>query len=240
MFQIASSSQPAQPRRRREPTGLPGGHAGNHVTGFMGREGRSGVGNTEGLVRPGPDEIFPMAFLVEQDPNSTLAAHFHIVDQFQVFSAGSGYLAADPVDSICVQFVGPHTPYGPIKAGPDGISYFTLRNGYDPGARFMPASRTELPPRPRRFRQVVSQTVSKHADCAAGTEASVTEVITPEPDGLGAWYYRIPPGQSFQGPPPSGGRGQHWVVMAGELNQPGEAKLGPNSCVFLTAEEPAF
>ncbi len=37
-----------------------------------------------GTPDPAPDALFPMAFLVEQDPGSTANAHYHQQDQFQL------------------------------------------------------------------------------------------------------------------------------------------------------------
>ncbi len=73
--------------------------------------------------------------------------------------------------------------YGPIRAGADGLHYFTLRNGWDPGARYMPEARTELP-RPRRHRVAM-------AELSREPEAGCESVLGPEADGLAAWRWRL-------------------------------------------------
>src|SRR4051794_28988985 len=79
-----------------------------------------------------------MAFLVEQDPGSTANAHYHCQDQFQLVVHGGGTLGLHEFGPVTVHFTGAHTAYGPIRALDDeGVWYFTLRNGFDPGARFM-------------------------------------------------------------------------------------------------------
>ncbi len=100
-----------------------------------------------GTPDPAPDALFPMAFLVEQDPGSTANAHYHQQDQFQLVVGGYGTLGLHEVRPVTVHFTGAHTAYGPIRASQDeGVWYFTLRNGFDPGARFMtmPENRVAL------------------------------------------------------------------------------------------------
>jgi hypothetical protein len=113
-----------------------------------------------GTPDPAPDALFPMAFLVEQDPGGTANAHFHRQDQFQLVVGGYGMLGRHEVRPVTVHFTGAHTAYGPIRASEDeGVAYFTLRNGFDPGARFMtiPENRVALRTIPgRRHRESVA------------------------------------------------------------------------------------
>lgn len=69
----------------------------------------------------------PFAFLVEMTPGSVLPTHFHPVDQFQVFVSGSGLLGRHLTNGLYVHYADRHTAYGPISAGPRGVTYFTLR-----------------------------------------------------------------------------------------------------------------
>jgi hypothetical protein len=48
-------------------------------------------------------------------------------DLHPVFMAGSELLESGPVTPGSVQCADNHTPYAPVAAGPDGLSYFTLR-----------------------------------------------------------------------------------------------------------------
>ncbi|MGH7043965.1 MAG: hypothetical protein ACREFY_17820, partial [Acetobacteraceae bacterium] len=163
---------------------------------------------------PAPGTLYPMAFLVEQDANSTVRAHFHQADQFQVMVAGEGTLGTHAVTPIAVHFAGAYSAYGPIHAGAEGLAYFTLRNGWDPGARYMPGARAELP-RPRRHREAVG---AVPAD-PAGTSAHRVPILIEEPDGLAAWRYRLPAGAALSGPDPGAGAGQYWLVLAGGLRR---------------------
>lgn len=178
---------------------------------------------------PVPGRPYAVAFLVEQDPDSTVAAHFHQADQFQVVVAGDGTLGTHPVRAVSVHFTGAFSAYGPIVAGESGLSYFTLRNGWDPGARYMPGARAELP-RPRAHREAVG---------AVESGDGVQDVIAAAPDGMGATRHVLAPGARLAGPDPAEGGGQYWVVLTGGLDRDGGA-LGAGSCAFVAPDEAAW
>jgi hypothetical protein len=197
--------------------------------------GTSRYNMAPGTPDPEPGTLFPMAFLVEQDPGSTANAHYHQADQFQVVVAGYGTLGLHEVAPVTVHFTGAYTAYGPIRAGDDGISYFTLRNGFDPGARFMnrAENRAALRSLPdRRHREAVAG-----PDSSSGAERET--LIEPTSDGLAAWRFRLPARALLEGPDPSLGRGQYWLVMSGGLQREGHS-LDRLSCSFVRPDEPAF
>ncbi len=182
---------------------------------------------------PAPDAIYPVAFLVEQDAGAIVGAHFHQADQFQVMLRGGGRLGTHDAGPIAVHFAGAFSAYGPIRAGAEGLHYFTLRNGWDPGARYMPGARADLP-RSRRHRMALAGPLPERSGEAIGRET----VLGPEPDGLATWRWRLSEGAQLDGPDPADGRGQFWLVLAGALWR-GET-LGPRSCVFVGPEEPGL
>ena len=177
----------------------------------------------EGDAVPGPETIYPMAFLVEQDANSVVGAHYHQADQFQVIVGGSGRLGQHDVSQAAVHFAGAFSAYGPLAAGADGLHYFTLRNGWDPGARYMefPDNRAHLRTVPRRHREVVG------------------DVDEPAPDGLCARRHRLAAGTSITGPDPSSGAGQFWLVLSGSVVR-ADVTLPERSCVFVYPEDTPF
>ena len=187
---------------------------------------------------PDPDAaaLFPMAFLVEQDPGSTAQAHFHQQDQFQLVVGGYGTMGTHEIRPVTVHFTGAHTAYGPIKASADeGVWYFTLRNGFDPGARFMtmPENRVALRTiQGRRHREAV-------AGPLAPPTAPTETLLGPEPDGMTAWRFALPAGTPVTGPDPVLGRGQYWVVTAGSLTHAGE-DLPAMSCAFVYPDDQPF
>jgi hypothetical protein len=241
MFVVGDAMRPAQQRHRVYSHGLlPARQAGNWITGYMGREYKDKALPAAQCPLPASDQVFPMAYLVEQDPGSYLRPHFHVADQFQVFVAGEGSLGGEEIKPISFHFVGRRSPYGPIAAGASGLHYFTLRNGFDPGSRFMPDCRAELP-RERVFRQTFGGPIDmvSPTDLGKGTRSCVEPVLAQEPDGLAVWRYLLRPDDVEAAPSPAAAGGQHFLVLAGELILRGQP-LRQDSCIFLSPDEDAL
>lgn len=200
-----------------------------------------GVTIVEGAAsHPPVGELFPVAFRVDQDPETRADPHFHRANQFQLFVHGDGEFGKHPVRAFSVHYAGAYTPYGPICAGRDGIGYMTLRNGWDDGPHYMPAKRELLQSGKRKPRAALSETIDPpdSAVLLALTAPSCRTVLPLEADGLGAWHYRIPPHGSAVGPDPATGGGQYWIVLGGD-DANGGASLPSLSCLFLSADERA-
>ncbi len=195
--------------------------------------GRTRYNMAPGEADPPTNGLFPMAFLVEQDPGEVAHAHYHQADQFQVVVAGEGTLGAHPVRPVAVHFAGAHTAYGPIRAGATGLTYLTLRNTFDPGARYMLRAENRIALRSvanRRHREAVAASLPDR-------ESGI--LLGPDPDGLVAWRHRLLPAALVTGPAPADGAGQYWVVLAGSLQYASET-LGRLSCAFLHPDDPTF
>ena len=180
----------------------------------------------------------PQAFLVMQPPGATTPAHFHEPNQFQVFVAGRGRIGAFPAVPLTVQYANGHTPYGPIVAFDEGVTYFTLRQRWDPGAKYLPAQRDKLVAGRQRQRVKGGLTVASDAERTARAEPSVETVFEPEADGLAGWLHRLGAGQSVALPSPARGGGQYLIVAGGDLVLAGRALPGL-STVFVSHEEGA-
>src|SRR5258707_123577 len=87
----------------------------------------------------------PQGFLVEMTPHRLGRAHYHPVNQFQVFfgSPGATYQKR-PVPAAMVHYSDAFTPYGPFAAGEEGLSFFTLRAQANQRIHYMPESRDAL------------------------------------------------------------------------------------------------
>ncbi len=92
----------------------------------------------------------PHAFLIEQDPDTTILPHFHRQNQFQVIVGGGGSLGRHAVQPLLVHYAGAYTGYGPIVCGVQEVQYLTLRPRYDSGAQFMPEARERLVRGPKK------------------------------------------------------------------------------------------
>jgi hypothetical protein len=56
-------------------------------------------------------------------------AHFHDYDQFQVVIEGSVDMAGEILTPGSVHYTDARTPYGPFRAGPDGLTMMIIRPG---------------------------------------------------------------------------------------------------------------
>lgn len=202
----------------------------------------------------------PQAFLVEQNPNWVTPTHFHLEHQFQVIVGGSGSLGRTPVEPFAVHYAAPETGYGPITAGPNGISYLTLRAEGDTGAWYLhkPGVRERMRPGLRREQQHGAPSEALRATALADLNSPITEaLIAPRADGLAAWVARLPPQQSWRLPESAPHGGRHYVVTAGLVHlgqrslhalslafaDPGdtcEFTAGPNGADLLVLQFPAL
>jgi hypothetical protein len=234
MILTANSETARQTARRRTGNGW--------LTTFIG-ENRNTL--QAGQAAPEAGTLYPMAFLVEKDPHAVVKPHFHQADQYQVVVQGGGRLGTHDVGTVAVHYTDAWSAYGPIVAADEGIAWFTLRNAWDSGARYMPAARDQLrAARVQNFQHREATAgpmlVAGSSDLARTTCLSCATVIEPTPDGLATWRYRIPPGASISGPAPHEGGGQFWIVLSGSAAADGAVFLPPNSCVFVAPDDAAL
>ena len=179
--------------------------------------------------------LSPTIFLVEQPPHSVLHPHFHTQNQFQVFKEGSGTLGRRSVGPGSVHYAGAHTGYGPLVAGPEGLSYFTIRAAYEAGAHFLPADREQLRRGPKRhahgpWHEGVDSATLRALHCTTRTQ-----LIAQDPDGMEALSLLVPAGSAVERPRAEGS-GQFQLVLAGEFVAP-QGGLGPWESRFLSSGE---
>jgi hypothetical protein len=162
----------------------------------------------------------PHAFLIEFPAGSESPAHFHRVPQYQVFVQGGGQLGRNhAVAPVTFHYTDEFTGYGPIVAAKAGLSYFTLRNYFDPGAEPVnqPGVREKLRPSARRYLVVGPDALKPSSDAAlaAQRDASSSTVIEAHDDGVAACVLRAGAGVTVAGPEPAAGGGQYWLVLRG-------------------------
>jgi hypothetical protein len=180
----------------------------------------------------------PTAHLIEQGPGDVVRPHFHMNSQFQVFVHGTGTLGRHRVGPFVVQYVAPHTGYGPIVAEDDGLWYLTLRPSYpvhQPGYQpvlYLPESRPVLDPALKKFQVHSSQVAGARGD--AGT---ALPMIEPAASGLAAWWLPIGAGQSARAPEHPNGLARYCMVAEGALTSGGK-ELGFLSLIWSTCDEP--
>lgn len=183
-----------------------------------------------------PGATGPVGYLIEQERNATILPHFHQANQFQVIVAGHGHLGKQAVGPVTVHYAGAFTPYGPIVSAEEGLFYFTLRDAYDPGARFMPESRADLPRVRRRHATAASERPAAPDALAELAAPDQRTLIETEADGLGACLVRLPPLASWSGPAPGTGGGQFYLVLAGGVRLD-DRSLGALALIHVGADD---
>ena len=179
------------------------------------------------------------AFLVKQKPDWVLPPHFHDEHQFQVIMSGSGTVGRHAIAPLHVHYAAPETGYGPITAGPDGLSYLTLRATGDTGAWYLhkPGSRERMRRELKREQHYgAPSAVIGAAVLASLHEVAVEELIAPRADGLAAHLMRLPPGRSTTLPAAHPHGGRFYVVTAGVM-QHADAPLCAPAVLFASADE---
>ena len=183
------------------------------------------------------DNGMPQGFLVTQPPGSVTPAHFHEPNQFQVFVEGSGRIGARAAPPLSVQYANGHTPYGPIAAGPEGLSYFTLRQQWDPGAKYVPAALAKMRKGGQRTRMASGLDVADDATRKARAGVTIETVFESEADGLAAYMYRVGANQCVKNLPDAReGGGQYLLVASGTVRHNG-SELPKWSTIFVPQRE---
>jgi hypothetical protein len=180
------------------------------------------------------------AFRIDMSAHMVLDPHLHIVDQFQVFIDGAGKIGPNRAEIVTAHYADHHTAYGPLVAGPQGMSYLTLRPKTDAGMIKVasPDIRSHLQPTKRRHRTSEPVTLSIEPVMQHLEEVVVESIFEEKPgdDGMGVLVYRLGQGMSVTGPSTEGTGGYYVIVMNGAISV-GEGILGPWSLVFVSPGE---
>ncbi len=189
----------------------------------------------------------PQVLLVEQHiPGSKILPHFHGIDQFQVFMDGTGKLGHHAVRPISIHYTNSYTGYGPIEAGPEGLSYYVLRPSLDTlGSQYLhvPEVRKNLKPGGKRFflaDDIEVETEEALRALRAPRTERVIAVEANDPEaGLFVDIVSLPPGAPHAMCDPATGGGQIVIVIAGAIACSGEV-LGVRSSIAVTRDEVAI
>ncbi|MSQ20469.1 MAG: hypothetical protein EXR39_13135 [Betaproteobacteria bacterium] len=187
--------------------------------------------------RTSASTLAPVAFLIEQGPDSVVQSHFHHNDEFQVVVAGSGFIGRNPVSPVSVHYAGGYTGYGPVVAGPDGVSYFTLRPRYEAGALYLPDDRAAMKRGPKRHFRTPAITIRSDGDRQHASATTFETVIPLAADGLMVSVACLPARGACTAPDRSHGSGQYWLVLGGSLVHAGTL-LAERSVLFVAGELP--
>lgn len=178
--------------------------------------------------------LSPTIFMVEQPPGSQLPTHFHRQNEFQVVVRGSGSIGTHAIAPISVHYAGAYTGYGPVTAGEEGLTYFTIRPVFDTGAVLASEARTQMKRGPKRQAYAPTHTLKPRA-----TAPHRDILMAAAEDGLYCAVDYLPTNGSMQTEylPTSGGT--FYVVLDGHVDVAGET-LDQWESAYLSAGEPSL
>ena len=178
----------------------------------------------------------PQAYLANVPTAQKVQAHFHPVDQFQVFFGkdDGAFFERKPISGLHVQYSDAYTPYGPFGAGETQLDFFTLRTSATAEHHTMPGSRDKL--KGARGRSLQASVLP--GDVANGLVHSKS-LFEPMTDGMAAHHLQAAAGTSTVGPSPQGSGGQYIVVINGTMLC-SAGNFGYQSCLYLGSNDPAL
>jgi hypothetical protein len=186
-----------------------------------------------------PDPRQPQFYTVEQMPETVVDPHYHVVEQWQVIVQGEGTLGRHAAKPVAVHYVDRYTGYGPIIAGKQGLTYYTVRAMSDPGAQFLdkPQAKEKLKQGLRskkRYLYVEAEEVraSTRDELRRRSKVDTDPVVPAYDDGLAAWMVRMGPSAEALAPDPAQCGGQGLLVISGNLVHE-HKELTELSCIFV-------
>ena len=160
----------------------------------------------------------PQMYMNLVDPGTELAAHFHRVDQFQVFFGTPGSVfQRKPIPPLFVHYTDAYSTYGPFRAAPgEPLLYATIRAESSNFGGVMPGARHQ---RPYLGDRQLSAAVEgwEQGDLPPSGRADVDTVLDQEADGLGAVLVRLGPDTSTELPLTQAVSGRALCVVTGDL-----------------------
>lgn len=186
----------------------------------------------------------PQATMSELQAHEALKPHFHGVTMFQLFIAGSGTIGnrGQALIPLTIQFKDRHTAYGPVTAGPQGLSFVALRmyTGDSKPVYIHNRDEAKAKIRPSKRRNVTSDPVGfSIAPVLRARNEAAWETALEDDDGMCARVIRLGPGIAADGPDPRTAGGYYVFVGNGSMLHDG-AELPLWSMVVVENSEDAF
>ncbi|KCZ58692.1 hypothetical protein [Hyphomonas chukchiensis] len=191
-------------------------------------------------MEAGDDPILsPTIFMIEQPANTTLVAHFHRQNQFQLFVDGSGSIGRYGIEAVTVHYAGAYTPYGPLLSGPDGLKYLTIRPVRESGGFAVPDEVASMRRGPKAHAQAGPITVMSSEELLTLTAAREDTLIPTSSDGMGIAVHTLPAHAPFAAPDMDNSQGVFVVVLAGSIVAD-DKNLQKWESLFITPGEPVL
>jgi hypothetical protein len=186
----------------------------------------------------------PQSLMTQMCAGETILPHFHGVSQFQLFPDGSGTVAKTELRPLMLQYKDHHTGYGPLVAGPHGLTFISLRNrtgNSHPVYIGRPGYREALRPGKRRNWVTPTIPLSTRPVLQYRTDVSWEPLYDAAriDDELAAFILRMGTGLSTPGLDPEAGGGCYLFVANGSLELCGQS-LPRWSMVYADPGEAAY
>ena len=179
----------------------------------------------------------PQSLMTQMFAGETILPHFHPVAQFQIFPSGTGVLGKTEVRPLVLQYKDHHSAYGPLTAGPHGLTFISLRNrtgDSHPVYLKDPGYREKLKPSKRRNWVSPNIPLSTEAVLQFRKDVAWDPIYDPAKttDEMNAHLLRLGGGMSTAGPDSRLGGGYYVFVANGEMEIDGKT-LPRWSMVFV-------
>jgi hypothetical protein len=177
-------------------------------------------------------QVFFSALDGDREP---VGVHWHRVDEFQLFVAGSGAMGRHDLQRVSIHYADAFVPYGPITPGTEGLTMLTLR-ARSAQSHWMPATRDALVTalaadgaRRERRNLVV--------DLAENGAADDVHVLLEDGDGLRVVVYRMRAGET-RDIEPTKGVCRFGLVVAGRARVDAEQRAGRDDVLMGVPASP--
>jgi hypothetical protein len=169
----------------------------------------------------------PQATMSELQAHEAIKPHFHGVTMFQLFIAGSGTIGnrGQALKPLTIQFKDRHTAYGPVTAGPQGLSFVALRMYTGDSKPIYIHNKDEAKEkiRPSKRRNITSDQIHFSIEPLLRTRTEVAwETALEGDDGMCANVVRLGAGMTVKGPDPKIAGGCYVFVGNGSMLHDGD------------------
>ena len=184
----------------------------------------------------------PQALMTQMGSNETILSHFHGVAQFQIFPSGAGMMGKTEVRPLMLQYKDHHSAYGPLIAGPHGLTFIALRNRIGDSAPVYlskPGYKEKLKPSKRRNWFSPRLELSTVSILRHRQEVKWEPIWDPATidDEMNAQLLRLGAGQTVAGPDPKRAAGYYVFVVNGSMVHKGQELPRLSPTVVEPSEE---
>lgn len=145
---------------------------------------------TDWLSPEAGQESGPTTYEAESPANYRQEAHFHLNDEFQFVTHGSGMLESESISVGTIIYAKRFTAYGPLQAGDSGLNIMTIRMVVENTSQFITDYADQIKDQVQ-IKKII-QPIDR-GDCSTLTEVEVFKDLIDGAPGALTGIIRIPP-----------------------------------------------